>query len=118
MQAIAADPRNQMALKNLGAIFGQGGRQPKGPRLSALLQRVRSQRPADRVRPRLRPLTQRYQAGPKALPKGAGDEGCREPVTSGQERVAQDCGPRTQGQGDQAGCGLLSAGCLAVALSV
>lgn len=73
--------------------------------------------PQTHVRHRLRRTEARgLGAGPEALPKGAGDEGCRGPVTSGQERVAQDCGLRIRGQGDQAGCGLLSAGCLAVAL--
>ena len=50
--------------------------------------RDRSPGPADRVRPRLRPLNRRHRAGPEAFPGGPGEGGTREPARSGQERAA------------------------------
>jgi len=73
MQALAADPRNPVALKNLGAINGQEGDSLRALYYQATVLRDRSQGPADRVRPRLRPLTLRHRAGAKAFPGGAGE---------------------------------------------
>ena len=113
MRTLAANPRNVVALKNLGhPRQGRRRRQPAGSLLSAPLLRDRSPGPADRVRPRLCLYgAGRHGAGPEAFPGGAGDGGTRGAARSGQEWALEDCGPRAQGPWATHGCGLLSAGC-------
>ena len=67
IRALAADPRNPVALKNLGTINGQEGDCLRALYYKATVLRDRSPRPADRVRPRLRPLSLRdnYYTLPK-----------------------------------------------------
>jgi len=98
--ALAADPGNPVALKNLGAIFGKEGDCPRALYYQATLQRVRSPGPVDRVRPRLRPLNRRHAAGPEAFSKGAGEGGTRGTAQFGLRWAAKDCRARAEGQGE------------------
>ncbi|HUS75282.1 MAG TPA: tetratricopeptide repeat protein [Methanothrix sp.] len=79
MRALAADPRNPVALKNRVAINGQ-----KDDSLRALYYLRRSyeiepQDPQDRARPRLRPLTGDIEPWPRSIPRRCWR--CRHPRT-------------------------------------